>query len=53
MNLIDPSADSEFSANEAVLAAGLELAKDLLRKQVRQLTNLACRLQELIEGLDE
>jgi hypothetical protein len=51
MNLIEPVAESEFGANEAVMEARLELAKDLLRKQVRQLTNLACRLQELIEGL--
>jgi hypothetical protein len=49
MDRIEPVAESEFSANEA----RLEQAKDLLRKQVRQLTNLACRLQELVEGLDE
>jgi hypothetical protein len=52
MNLIDPPADNEFDMSVVAMEACLELAKDLLKEQVRQLTNLACRLQELIEDLD-
>jgi hypothetical protein len=48
MDYIEPEA--EFAENAAVMEAKLALARDLLRKRVRQLTTVACRLQELIDG---